>query len=249
MPANPRLKINPRTGGHDPPYGYNFPIMTQRKRALEIHRRLLDEYGKPVWREKLPPIDELVSTILSQNPNDDNRDRAFDRLKEAFPAWEAVMQAETDKVIDAIRPAGLANQKGLRIQNVLRQIQDERGDLDLTFLKAMPVEEARTWLLKFKGVGPKTAAIVLLFALDMPDFPVDTHIYRLSGRLGLRPEKMSADKAHQHLAELFPAEDFYDAHLNIIRHGRQVCHARSPECERCCLTDLCPYYQEFVRLS
>jgi endonuclease-3 len=220
--------------------------MNQRQRALEIHRRLLDEYGQPVWREKLPPIDELVSTILSQNTNDDNRDLAFDRLKERFPTWEEVMEADEADVIEAIRPAGLANQKGPRIQNVLRQINEERGDLDLTFLQEWPVDEARSWLLKFKGVGPKTAAIVLLFALDMPDFPVDTHIYRLSGRLGLRPEKMSADKAHQHLGELFPADTYYAAHLNIIRHGRQVCHARTPECERCCLKDLCPYFKEVV---
>jgi endonuclease-3 len=220
--------------------------MNERERALEIHNRLLNEYGKPVWREKLPPIDELVSTILSQNTNDDNRDLAFGRLKKRFPTWEQVMQTEADDVIDAIRPAGLANQKGPRIQNVLRQIQDERGDLDLTFLQDLSVEEARAWLLKFKGVGPKTAAIVLLFALDLPDFPVDTHIYRLSGRLGLRPDKMSAEKAHQHLAELFPAETYYPAHLNIIQHGRQVCQARTPECDRCCLTDLCRYYKEVV---
>lgn len=220
--------------------------MNQHQLALEIHNRLLDEYGQPVWREKLPPVDELVSTILSQNTNDDNRDQAFDRLREKFPSWEQVMQAEVDAVIEAIRPAGLANQKGPRIQNVLRQIQDERGDMDLTFLQDLSVDEARTWLLKFKGVGPKTAAIVLLFALDMPDFPVDTHIYRLSGRLGLRPEKMSADKAHQHLAELFPAETYYPAHLNIIHHGRQVCHARTPVCDRCCLMDLCRYYKEVV---
>jgi endonuclease-3 len=220
--------------------------MNQHQLALEIHNRLLDEYGQPVWREKLPPVDELVSTILSQNTNDDNRDQAFDRLREKFPSWEQVMQAEVDAVIEAIRPAGLANQKGPRIQNVLRQIQDERGDMDLTFLQDLSVDEARTWLLKFKGVGPKTAAIVLLFALDMPDFPVDTHIYRLSGRLGLRPEKMSADKAHQHLAELFPAETYYPAHLNIIHHGRQVCHARTPVCDRCCLMDLCRHYKEVV---
>jgi endonuclease-3 len=178
-----------------------------------------------------------------------HRDIAFDRLKERFPTWDEVMKAETDDVIEAVRPAGLANQKGPRIQNVLRQIQDERGDLDLAFLQGKPVEEARSWLLKFKGVGPKTAAIVLLFALDMPDFPVDTHIHRLSGRLGLRPEKMSADKNHQHLSELFPQEAYYDTHLNIIQHGRQVCHARNPECDRCCLTDLCPYYQKVVRAS
>ena len=141
--------------------------------------------------------------------------------------------ADEDAVIEAVRVAGLANQKGPRIQTVLRQIQAERGGLDLTFLQDMSVEEARAWLLKFKGVGPKTAAIVLLFSLDMPDFPVDTHIYRLSGRLGLRPEKMSADKTHQHLAELLPPDTYYDAHLNLIRHGRQVCHARTPACQDC----------------
>ncbi len=191
---------------------------------------------------KLPPLDELISTILSQNTNDVNRDRAFDSLRKAFPSWEQVRDAREEEVVEAIRPAGLANQKGPRIQNVLRGITDEVGSLDLGFLAEMPVEQARGWLLRFKGVGPKTAAIVLLFSLDKPAFPVDTHIYRVTGRLGLRPEKMSAEKAHAHLEEIFPPESYYDVHLNIIRHGREVCHARKPACEDCILNDICPFY-------
>jgi endonuclease III len=211
------------------------------QRALAIHQRLLDVYGRPTWRNPLPPVDELVSTILSQNTNDVNRDRAFDALRERFPTWEAVRDAPVETVMEAIRPAGLANQKGPRLQQVLRSITAERGSLDLTFLKELPVEEARLWLTRFNGVGPKTAAIVLLFSLDLPAFPVDTHIYRVSGRLGMRPEKMSVEAAHPHLEGLFPAETYYAAHLNLIRLGREVCAARRPDCPACPLRDLCDY--------
>ncbi len=212
-------------------------------RALEVRRRLLDEYGEPVWRNRLPPLDELISTILSQNTNDDNRDLAFARLREAFPSWEAVRDADEEAVIEAIRPAGLANQKGPRIQAALRQITDKRGALALSFLRDLPPEEARAWLSQFKGVGPKTAAIVMLFSLDLPAFPVDTHIHRVAGRLGLRPESATAEKSHEVLAELFPEESYYDVHLNLIRHGREVCKARQPRCWRCALTDICDYYR------
>jgi endonuclease-3 len=202
----------------------------------------LEHYGRPLWRNPLPAIDELVSTILSQNTNDVNRDRAFDALRAKFPVWEAARDATPEAVMDAIRPAGLANQKGPRIQAVLRAITAERGTLNLDFLKTMPVDEARAWLTKFNGVGPKTAAIVLLFSLDMPAFPVDTHVHRVTGRLGLRPEAMSAEAAHPHFEQLLPADTFYAAHLNIIRHGREVCHARNPNCEACVLKRLCDYY-------
>jgi len=212
-----------------------------RRRALEIHRRLLEVYGEPRWRTPLPPLDELVSTILSQNTNDRNRDAAFARLRRRFASWEAVRDADPQEVIEAIRPAGLANQKGARIQAVLRQITQERGGLDLSFLSALPPEEAHAWLMRFKGVGPKTAAIVLLFSLGMPAFPVDTHIHRVSGRLGLRPQGMNAEQAHPHLAALFPPEAYGAAHLNLIRLGREVCHARKPVCPRCPLRGLCPY--------
>src|SRR4026208_1831553 len=165
------------------------------QRAVKIHERLLEFYGEPIWRNPLPAIDELVSTILSQNTNDINRDRAFNFLRAELDTWGEVRDAEAMDVVNAIRPAGLANQKGPRIQQVLRSITEERGSLDLSFLKDLTVEEARNWLTRFNGVGPKTAAIVLCFSLDMPAFPVDTHVYRVTGRIGLRPEKMTVGQA------------------------------------------------------
>jgi len=209
--------------------------------ARQVHQRLLDFYGQPTWRNPLPPLDELVSTILSQNTNDVNRDRAFEALRRRFPTWEAVRDAAPQAVVEAIRPAGLSNQKGPRIQAVLRAITAERGRLDLGFLKDLPLEQARGWLMKFKGVGPKTAAIVLLFSLGRPAFPVDTHIYRVTGRLGLRPEKMNVEQAHPFLEGLFPPESYYAAHLNLIRLGREVCVARKPACSRCPLRGLCTF--------
>lgn len=212
------------------------------------HARLIYEclgafYGYPDWRDPLPPLDELISTILSQNTNDVNRDRAFHSLQQRFPTWEAVRDAPSEAVIDAIRPAGLANQKGPRIQEVLRQITNQRGSLDINFLADLPLEEAHNWLVQFNGVGPKTAAIVLLFALGRPAFPVDTHIYRVTGRLGLRPEKMTVEQSHPHLASLFAPETYYPAHLNLIRLGREICQARRPRHEACPLTGLCELYQ------
>jgi endonuclease-3 len=212
-----------------------------RKRALTIHKRLLEAFGEPTWRNPLPALDELVSTILSQNTNDTNRDRAFNALRAKFPTWEQVRDAKEADVIDAIRPAGLANQKGPRIQQVLREITAERGSLDLNFLAGLPVEEARAWLTKFNGVGPKTAAIVLCFSLNQPAFPVDTHIYRVTGRIGLRPEKMTVEQAHPHLEKVFPPETYYTAHLNLIRLGREVCQARKPNCPDCPIRKLCDY--------
>jgi len=211
------------------------------KRALKIHERLLEFYGEPVWRNPLPAIDELVSTILSQNTNDINRDRGFNALRLRFPTWEQVRDAPTEEVVEAIRPAGLANQKGPRIQQVLRSITEERGSLDLSFLGDLPVDEARAWLTRFNGVGPKTAAIVLCFSLGKEAFPVDTHIYRVTGRIGLRPDKMTVEQAHPHLEGLFPPETYYAAHLNIIRLGREICTARKANCDACPIRKLCDY--------
>lgn len=198
-------------------------------------------YGEPIWRNPLPAVDELVSTILSQNTNDNNRDKAFDLLRARFPTWEGVRDAPAAEVIDAIRTAGLANQKGPRIQQVLKEISAERGNLDLSFLMDVPLEEARTWLTKFNGVGPKTAAIVLCFSLGRPAFPVDTHVYRVTGRIGLRPDRINVEAAHPHLEALFPPETYYAAHLNLIRLGREICHARKPNCPACPIRDLCDY--------
>jgi endonuclease-3 len=216
-------------------------VTDTKKLARQVHLRLLEAYGEPTWRNPLPAIDELVSTILSQNTNDTNRDRAFEALRSRFPTWEQVREADPVAVVAAIRPAGLANQKGPRIQQVLQAITAERGSLDLEFLRALPLEQARSWLMKFKGVGPKTAAIVLLFALGRPAFPVDTHIFRVTGRIGLRPEHLTVEQAHPLLEGLFPPESYYAAHLNLIRLGREICGARQPDCKRCPLRELCKY--------
>jgi len=218
------------------------------QRAADVHETLLGYYGYPEWRNPFPPLDELVSTILSQNTNDTNRDRAFNALRSKYPAWEDVRDASEAEVIDAIRPAGLANQKGPRIQAIMRTITDQNGSLDMDFLHDLSAEEAQQWLMSFKGVGPKTAAIVLQFSLNKPAFPVDTHIYRVSGRIGLRPSKMNAEQSHQHLAELFTPDSYYAAHLNIIRLGREICQARTPKCSQCPLSDQCDYNRAVSKL-
>ncbi len=217
-----------------------------RECAQAVYQRLGEAFGLPGWDNPSPPLDELVDTILSQNTNDRNRDLAYNSLRSRFPTWEAVRDADEQLVIDTIRPAGLANQKGPRIQAVLRQITAERGSLDLDFLYNLPSEEAFAWLKRFKGVGPKTASIVLQFSLSKPAFPVDTHIYRVSGRIGLRPESMSVEQTHTFLARLFTPDQYGPGHLNLIRLGRQICHARKPECPVCPVKDLCDYYREVV---
>jgi endonuclease III len=222
----------------------DIPDLAQRrKQYTPIAQLLTDTYGYPEWRQHLPPVDELVSTILSQNTNDGNRDKAFDALKARFPAWEAVRDAPIEAVTEAIRPAGLANQKAPRIQAALRHITETQGAITLDFLAAMDVADARQWLTTLKGIGPKTAAIILLFAFNKPSFPVDTHVHRVTRRLGLIGPKTSAERAHQVLEAIIPPDEYYPAHLNIIRHGRQVCRARLPRCEECPLTTYCEYYQ------
>ena len=151
------------------------------------------------------------------------------------------MRAPDAEIIDAIRIAGLANQKGPRIKEVLTRIMQERGNLDLSFLSAMPLEEAREWLLQFKGVGRKTAAIVLQFSLGRPAFPVDTHVYRVTGRLGARPAEMNVEQTHLLMERLIDPSAYYAGHLNLIRLGREICHARKPDCAVCPLKNLCQY--------
>jgi endonuclease-3 len=222
---------------------------TLAERAIKIHKTLLEFYGEPIWRNPLPAIDELVSTILSQNTNDINRDRAFNALRARFGTWEEVRDADPVEVVNAIRSAGLANQKGPRIQQVLRSITEERGNLDLSFLADLSVDEGRAWLTRFNGVGPKTAAIVLCFSLGKNAFPVDTHIYRVTGRIGLRPERMTVEQAHPHLESLFPPKTYYPAHLNIIRLGREICTARRPFCEKCPILNLCDFGRARMNLA
>lgn len=217
---------------------------TLREKYQAIARTLANHYGTPVWEKRLSPVDELVDCILSQSTTDTNRDRAFAQLKARFPAWEEVRDAPVEDVIEAIRAAGLSRQKGPRIQDALRFIERERGAITLDFLNDMPLAEAKAWLTNIHGVGPKTAAIVLCFAFNRPAFPVDTHVHRVAGRLGLIAPRMSADRAHEELEALIAPETYYAAHLNLIEHGRQICQARRPLCERCPVSAWCDYYQQ-----
>lgn len=211
------------------------------EKLAQVHQRLLTVYGEPEWHEFLPPVDELVCTILSQNTNDINRDKAFVSLKDRYPNWEAVRDADPAELQYTIRIAGLAPQKGPNIQAALRAISEERGEISLDWLKELSVDEARDWLVQLKGVGPKTAAIVMVFALDMPAFPVDTHIYRVSGRVGLRPLKLNIEKTHAYLEMIGDPQIFGPLHLNIITLGRQFCQARKPKCRYCPILGLCDY--------
>lgn len=214
-----------------------------KQKYTYVHEQLMAHYGRPEWRQHLPPVDELVSTILSQSTSDGNRDKGFYALKARYPDWQSVMEAPEEEVIAVIRPAGLANQKGPRIQAALRHVYRERGGLSLDFLAELPLDEAKAWLTRIDGVGPKTAAIILLFAFNRPAFPVDTHVHRVTGRLGLIGPKVSAEKAHHLLDKLGDPETFYPFHLNIIRHGREVCQARNPKCDACVLRAGCAYGQ------
>jgi endonuclease-3 len=223
--------------------------MPKSKRALEekykrIAALLREEYGYPEWRQHHPPVEELVSTILSQNTSDTNRDRALDSLMTRFPTWEEVRDAEPEAVIEAIRSAGLANQKGPRIQGALRYLTETQGRITLDHLIDMPIEEAKAWLTDIHGIGPKTAAIILLFAMNKPAFPVDTHVHRVTRRLGLIGQKTSAEKAHEEMEQIVPPEDFYAFHLQVIQHGRTVCHARAPKCGICVVQDECDYFNK-----
>ena len=215
--------------------------MDAKEKARIVYDRLLEHWGLPDWNT-LPAIDELVNTILSQNTNDRNRDIAFAKLKAAFPDWDAVRDAPVEDVIECIRTAGLANQKGPRIQKVLKAVSAAAPDYDLTFLKEKSPDEAKAWLTAFEGVGLKTASIVMVFSLGMPAFPVDTHIYRITGRLGLRPEKMDINQTHMLMLELFDPAVYGSAHVNLILLGRRLCDARKPKCAECFLTDVCDYY-------
>jgi endonuclease III len=203
----------------------------------EILDRLEAAYGKTALRTRRPALDELVLTILSQNTSDRNSEHAYARMRERFPTWQDVRDAPEAELVEALRPGGLAVQKAPRIQAVLRDLEE----LDLEWLAALPADESMRWLVALPGVGPKTASCVLLFSLDVPVMPVDTHIHRIALRVGLVPAGTSADAAHALLTEMTPPERMLEAHLLLIRHGRLTCTARRPRCEECVLLDLCDY--------
>ena len=204
-----------------------------------IARRLEESYGPP-GKARRDPLDELVLTILSQNTSDTNRDRAWEELRSRFDDWEHVRGADRATLEEAIRSAGLAGQKAAAIHGVLEGLAEERGELDLDHLEGMDDREALAYLTSFRGVGTKTAACVLCFALRRPVMPVDTHVDRVSRRLGLVPGGGGAAAAHRVLNEIVPPERRFPLHIQMIRHGREVCTARSPVCEACPLEDVCP---------
>lgn len=222
----------------------------ERKKRVAIADVMLllgAEYGPFEWEPRFDPASELVYTILSQHTSDINSERAFKNLMATFGSLEDIASASVGDIEDAIRMGGLAKVKAPRIKAVLNQIFEELGSFDLMFLKNMPLDEAKAWLKRLEGIGPKTAAIILCFSLGMPAMPVDTHIYRVSQRLGFVGKKISADKAHDVLEAKVEPEDVFDFHLYLINHGRQVCKALRPRCDRCVLAWGCPSRAAFER--
>lgn len=206
----------------------------------EIIDQLNKEYGIPVWRPHGDATAELVLTLLSQNTSDHNSGRAFANLLATYPNWQAVMLADTQEVVNVIRPGGLAQTKAPRLQALLREILVRCGTFNPSFLRHLPLDEAKAWLRSLPGVGPKTAACVLLFALGRPALPVDTHVFRVAGRLGLLPQKASPEQAHDILEAMLQPEQVFPLHIDLVKHGRRTCFAQRPACSRCVLRDGCP---------
>ncbi len=211
--------------------------MEARALLAEVDRRLAHRYGHPRL-EREDPLTLLVRTILSQNTSDRNRDVAFDALHGRWATWEAVLRAPTDEVAEAIKAAGLHHQRARRLHDVLGRVLEEAETLSLGFLERLPPEQAESWLLRLPGVGKKTAYIVLLMGFGIPRFPVDTHIQRVTTRLGIVPPKA---EPHAALASIVPEGREEPLHLNLIRLGRQLCAARRPHCAACPLADLCAH--------
>ena len=206
----------------------------------QIVHRLAALYGRPVWRPHSDPMAELILTILSQNTSDTNSGRAFARLLRRFPTWEALLAADPHDVEVEIQVGGLARIKAPRIVAILEEVWRRRSSFDLSFLRETPLDEAKAWLRSLPGVGPKTAACVLLFSLGRPALPVDTHVHRVSQRLGLVPAKAGAAQAHDILEAMLAPREVYPFHIVLVKHGRHLCRAQRPLCPQCPLRDRCP---------
>lgn len=211
----------------------------------DIIQRLKFQYGNPPWQLRPDAIAVLLQTILSQNTSDANSDRAFISLQTHFKNWDAVARASLPRIAAAIKQGGLAEVKAGYIKDALEEIKKRHGKLDLQFLKNMPLAQARDWLLQLPGVGLKTANCVLLFSLGMPALPVDTHVYRVSGRLGLIQDNLSVEVAHRKLGNIIPAREVFRFHILLIEHGRNICRARNPLCRECILASICKSSDKF----
>ncbi len=220
----------------------NKDTLALQQKALAIHTTLVDHFGAPVFTGGDDPVDELIATILSANTNDTNSGRAFDQLQQAYGRdWETVRTAPLDAIKTAIRPAGMYNQKAPAIVATLERLKADWGGYDLRVLAEMPIEDARTYLTSLPGVGFKTASIVLLFCYNKAAFPVDTHIQRISQRTSVSGRRATPDKIMRIWESLLPPTVFYPLHINLIRHGRQICQAQTPRCDLCPLQSLCDY--------
>jgi endonuclease III len=204
-----------------------------------VHRRLVDHYGQPVWEPNYAPVDELIGTILSQHTSDVNSQRAYEALRAAFRDWQAVRDAPVDRLIESIQRGGLALIKAHRIQAVLRALTDDTGRVRLPDLRRMRRQRALDILTSLPGVGRKTAACVLLFGSHVPAIPVDTHVHRVSLRLGLMPPRTSPEATMDALEAALDPRDYYAFHVNVIRLGREICKAPRPRCEVCPLRERC----------
>ena len=210
-----------------------------RRRVRAIRDRLREMYGQPVNEPHGHPIAELIKTVLSQHTNDRNRDRAFAALRERFPSGRRSATLPSEEIEEAIRPGGLGVQKAPRIQAILERL-GEPPDLDWT--ETAPREESLEFLLSLPGVGRKTAACVLIFTWGIPEIPVDVHVHRVGGRLGLFPATASFERAHDEMLAIVDPADAYELHMNLIRHGRTLCRPR-PRCGECALRRMCPWYR------
>jgi len=218
-------------------------LAEKKSRVKYITQNLEAAYGVPINERPYDPLDELILTILSQSTTDINSRRAFENLKRRFPDWESARRARPASIAAAIKSGGLANAKSVVIKNALNEIKTRRGELDLSFLQTAPIEDARDFLTSLAGIGPKTAACVLLFACDRKIFPMDTHILRITKRTGLIPEKFGDQQAHELMEQLVPPKKHYSLHVNLIRHGRQICRPQNPKCDKCPLIEHCDYGQ------
>ena len=213
----------------------------EEKPFHHIIQNLENTFGEPQLKVKTDALAMLIKIILSQATTDTNSRRTFENLKNKFESWEKVSEAQTGEIADAIKLGGLANQKAKVIKDLLTRIKEKHGTLSLKFIDEMPDEAARDYLLQFRGIGPKTVACTLLFALHKEVFPLDTHIFRILKRMGVLPEKITDAKAHKLLDELVPSGKFYSLHVNLIRLGKTICRPREPLCEQCPLIEYCDY--------
>src|SRR5438270_6937858 len=230
-------------------YGYpTSDIAALSAKALEVTRRLTELYGVAEWSKK-DPLSMLVDIILSHSTRDEQTAAAYDNLLKRFGSWEAVRDAPTEEVQETIDNVNWPETKAPRLQALMSHITEERGELNLDFLRDLPVEEGAAWLRRLGGVGPKTTACVLLFSCQKPILPVDVHVHRCSIRLGLIGKKVTADNAHALLQALLPqdAQAIYNFHKGLLRHGQRICVYDRPRCNRCVLTDLCDYYKTVVK--